>query len=243
MKIAVSGKGGVGKTTIVAILCKLFKDKGLKVFAIDADPDTNLAQTLGFTNSSSITPLVEMKELIKERLQPSGYFFKLNPKVDDIPDKYFTEYNGIRLAVMGTVRGGGLGCTCPENTFLKALLGHLLVERKEVVILDMEAGIEHLGRGTVKAVDLLIIVVEPTFLSIQTALRINKLASDIGIKRVGIIGNKIQQEAEKKFIIENLKRFEILGFISYDEKIKQVTITNKLLEEGKKILDCIIERI
>jgi CO dehydrogenase maturation factor len=144
---------------------------------------------------------------------------------------------------MGTVRGGGLGCTCPENTFLKALLGHLLVERKEVVILDMEAGIEHLGRGTVKAVDLLIIVVEPTFLSIQTALRINKLASDIGIKRVGIIGNKIQQEAEKKFIIENLKRFEILGFISYDEKIKQVTITNKLLEEGKKILDCIIERI
>jgi len=246
MKIAVSGKGGAGKTTIVAILATLFRDKGMKVFAIDADPDTNLALTLGFPNPSSITPLIEMKGLIEERMGiKNSPFFKLNPKVDDIPDKYFVEYKGIKLAIMGTIRAGGTGCACPSNTFLKALISHLLVEREEVVILDMEAGIEHLGRGTVKAIDLLIIVVEASQRSIETAGKINKLAHDIGIKKIGIIGNKIQQAYEKKFILENLKDFDILGFISYDHKIKEsdlentscVEVANKALEEGRKIID------
>lgn len=246
MKIAVSGKGGVGKTTVVALLSKLFSDKGMKVFAIDADPDANLAFTLGFPNPSSITPLIEMKELIEQRVGTnSSPFFKLNPKVDDIPDKYFVEYKGIKLAIMGTIRSGGTGCACPANTFLKALLNHLLVERKEVVILDMEAGIEHLGRGTVEAIDRLLIIVEASHRSIETAFKINKLAHDIGIKKIGIIGNKIQQQYEKRFILENLKDFDVLGFISYDHKIKEtdlenipfVDVANKALEEGRKIID------
>ncbi len=249
MKIAVSGKGGVGKTTLVAILAKLFKDNGQKVFVIDADPDTNLALTLGFPDSSKIVPLVQMKELIEKRTgaKPgaSSPYFKLNPKVDDIPDKYFTVHNGIKLAVMGTVRGGGLGCTCPENAFLKALLRHLIVEREEVVILDMEAGIEHLGRGTVEAIDKLIVVVEPGIKSIETAHRIKKLAEDIGLKNIAIVENKARNISDRKFIEENLKDFEILGYIPYNEKIIEADLSSsppfeyapEILEDGKKIIE------
>lgn len=223
MKLAVTGKGGVGKTTLVAGLAKVWVEEGKKVFCIDADPDANLALTLGFPHPSEITPLVEMKDLIEERTgaKPGSFspFFKLNPRVEDIPDKFFSQHKGVRLAVMGTVRGGGLGCTCPENAFLKALLRHLMVEREEVVILDMEAGIEHLGRGTAEAMDLLIVVVEPGRKSLETAIRIRKLALQIGIKRVEIVGNKVRDISDEKFIREALSEFKLLGFIPYDEKL------------------------
>jgi CO dehydrogenase maturation factor len=249
MKIAISGKGGVGKTTFAAIAAKLLAEKKKKVLAIDADPDANLARTLGFPNPSSITPLIQMKELIEERmytqLNTFGSFFKLNPKVDDIPDKYFVEYKGIRLAIMGSVIRGGEGCMCPQNTFLKALLSHLLIEREEVVILDMEAGIEHLGRATAEAVDRLIIIVEPSHYSIETAFKIHKLAKDIGIKKISVIGNKIQDEEDKKFIFDNIKEIDILGFIPYSEKMREVDKKNislfelcdEILEEGRRIIE------
>jgi len=253
MKIAVSGKGGVGKTTLVAILAKLYVESGQKVFVIDADPDANLALTLGFPDSCNIVPLVQMKELIEERTgaKPgtSAPLFRLNPRVDDIPEKYFVEHNGIKLAVMGTVRGGGLGCTCPENAFLKALLRHLIVDRTEVVILDMEAGIEHLGRGTVEAIDRLIVVVEPGTRSIETAHRIKKLAEDIGLKNIAIAGNKIRNAEDMKFIEKNLKGFEILGYIPYNEKIIQADLEKlppfkvapEILEDGKKIIERLLK--
>ena len=249
MKIAVTGKGGVGKTLISAVLAKLFVGRGFKVFAIDADPDANLASALGFPEASKITPLIEMKKLIEERtgakvgsLNP---YFKMNPKVDDIPDKYFVKYEGVSLAVMGTVRGGGLGCTCPENVFLKALLRHLIVEREEVVILDMEAGIEHLGRGTVESVDKLLIVVEPGRHSIETAKRISNLAGEIGITRLGMVGNKIRNDDDRKFITGSLPGFEFPAFISYNEKLINADLNNLpfykvcpgVLEEGKEILE------
>ncbi|OIN97833.1 carbon monoxide dehydrogenase [Candidatus Desantisbacteria bacterium CG_4_10_14_0_8_um_filter_48_22] len=248
MKIAISGKGGVGKTTLAALLAKIYSDGGKKVFAIDADPDANLAMTLGFPDPSKIVPLVLMKELIEERTgaKPgaSSPLFKLNPRVDDIPDKYFAEHDGIKLAVMGTVRGGGLGCTCPENAFLKALLRHLIVDREEVVIIDTEAGIEHLGRGTVEAIDKLIVVAEPGLKSIETAHRIKKLAQDIGIRNIAVAGNKIRNLPDRKFIEDNLKDFDILGYIPYDEKIIQADMDKaaafeyapEILEDAKKIL-------
>ena len=249
MKIAVTGKGGVGKTLISAILARLLADRGLKVFAIDADPDANLAHTLRFPEVSEITPLIKMKELIEERtgakVGSSNPYFKLNPKVDDIPDKYFVKHEGIALAVMGSVRGGGLGCTCAENAFLKALLRHLIVEREEAVILDMEAGIEHLGRGTVEAVDRLLIVVEPGNHSIETAKRIRKLASEIGISRLGVVGNKVRNEEEKTFVRENVSGLDFLGFFSYNEKLIKADLNNlpfyevcpEVLEEGKVIVE------
>jgi len=239
MKVAVTGKGGVGKTTLAAGLIKYFAVRGRSVFAIDADPDTNLAFTLSFPNPSRIIPLIQMKELIQERTgaKPGDIssYFKLNPKVDDIPDKYFVEHDGIKLAVMGTVRGGGMGCTCPENAFLKALLSHLLVEREEVVILDMEAGIEHLGRGTAKAVDELIVVVEPGKKSIETAYRIRNLASQIKISNISVVGNKIRRTRDREYLLSNMPGFNFLGFLSFNEAIIQADINSfSLWEKGKQ---------
>ncbi|NQT67539.1 MAG: AAA family ATPase, partial [Actinobacteria bacterium] len=186
MKIAISGKGGVGKTTLVACLSKYYANKNHKVIAVDADPDANLAVTLGigYDEASKITPLAEMKKLIEERTgaKPGGYgaFFKLNPRVDDIPQKFGIEIDGVRLLVAGTVKAGGSGCYCPENVLLKNLFRHLLVDREEIVILDMEAGIEHLGRGTCESMDALIIVVEPGLRSVQTARTVRKMSLDLG---------------------------------------------------------------
>ncbi len=196
MKIAVSGKGGVGKTTITALLTHSFVKDGLKVIAIDADPDANLAHTLGFPEDVTITPLVELKDLIKERVgaEPgkATVYFKMNPKVDDIPDKFAVKKDNIKLMAMGTIRRGGSGCACPENVMVRQLLSHLLIQRDEVVILDMEAGIEHLGRGTSRFVDQLLVVLEPTNSSIQTFNRIKKLATDLGIKKIIPVANKIK---------------------------------------------------
>ena len=228
MKIAITGKGGAGKTTLATGIIKYFKWKGRAVFAIDADPDTNLALTLSFPEPSRITPLIEMKKLIEERTgaKPGDVssYFKLNPKVDDIPDKYFVEHEGVKLAVMGTVRGGGMGCTCPENAFLRALLSHLLLERDEVLVIDMEAGIEHLGRGTARGVDRLIVVVEPGKKSIETAFRIKKLSSQIGISNLSVVGNKIRGEEDRRYILTCLSNFNVLGFVSFDENIIQADI-------------------
>lgn len=251
MKIAITGKGGVGKTTLAAGLAILFSGRGEKVFAIDADPDANLALSLGFPNPSQIKPLIEMKQLIEERTgtKSGGFnpYFKLNPRVDDIPEKYFACHKGIRLAVMGTVRGGGLGCACPENAFLKALLGHLILERREIVILDMEAGIEHLGRGTARGVDKMIIVVEPGTRSIETASRIKHLAEDIGIKDMAIVGNKIRHNSDKEFLKAHMPDFSFLGFIQYDEKILEADLDNtssfELNTELMKEVEMIAEKM
>jgi CO dehydrogenase maturation factor len=230
MKIAISGKGGVGKTLLAAMLSKIFAEYGYSVIAIDADPDANLAATLGFSNPEQIIPISEMSDLIEERTgaKPgqSAPYFKLNPRVDDIPEKYALKQDGIRLMRMGRIKKGGAGCYCPENTLLKALLTHLLVARNEVVILDMEAGIEHLGRGTAGAVDKLIIVVEPGRRSIETAFSIRKLATEIGLQNVAVVGNKVRSESDREFIISSLPGFELLGFIPYDQALVDADLAN-----------------
>jgi len=241
MKIAISGKGGVGKTMLAALLSKTFADSGYYVIAIDADPDANLAATLGFPEAEKIIPISEMKELIEERTgaQPgkSASFFKLNPKVDDIPEKYSREHDGIKLMVMGQVKRGGSGCYCPENALLQALVTHLLLARNEVVILDMEAGIEHLGRATTRAVDKLIVVVEPGRRAVETAYRVNKLAQDVGLHNVAVVGNKIRNQSEKEFLISNLAGFEFLGFIPYDQALVDADLANRpLLDASQQII-------
>ncbi len=226
---------------MASLLSKIFVDSGYSVIAIDADPDANLAATLGFPQAEEITPISEMKELIEERtgarLGQSAPYFKLNPKVDDIPEKYALKQNGIRLMRMGRIKKGGTGCYCPENALLKALLTHLLVARSEVVILDMEAGIEHLGRGTARAVDKLIVVVEPGRRSIETALSIEKLAAEIGLQNIAVVGNKIRSQSEKEFLISNLPGFEFLGFIPYDQAIVDADLANlPILDSSQQII-------
>ena len=231
MKIAITGKGGVGKTLLASLLSRTFADAGYSVIAIDADPDANLAATLGFRHPEDITPISEMNALIEERTgaKPgqSGSFFKLNPRVDDLPEKYSQEHNGIRLMVMGRIKRGGTGCYCPEGSLLQALMTHLLLGRDEVVILDMEAGIEHLSRGTAKAVDKLIVVVEPGRRSLETALTIKKLAEDIGVTSIAVVANKIRSQKDREFLISNLPDFQFLGFIPYDQAVVDADLANK----------------
>ena len=222
MKIAVSGKGGVGKSTIAGTLARQFADGGYRVIAVDADPDANLAQYIGVSReqAANLTPLTEMKELIEERTGAKkgqiGGFFKLNPKVDDIPDNYSILHKGVRFLQLGHVKGGGTGCYCPENALLRSLMSHLLVYDKDVVILDMEAGVEHLSRGTSRAVDLMLIVVEPGPASLQTAGSIRDLARDLNIDSIAVVGNKIRSDWDREIIERELPDFKIVGFLPYD---------------------------
>lgn len=247
MKIAVSGKGGVGKTLLSAMLSRIFADSGYSVLAIDADPAPSLAATLGFPHAEKITPISEMKGLAEERTgaRPgeSGGFFKLNPKVDDIPEKYWSAHNGIKLMVMGQLKRGGSGCYCAENVLLQALVNHLLLGRNEVVILDMEAGIEHLTRATAKAVDSLIIVVEPGRRSIETAFRIKQLAQDIGLSDIAVVGNKIRNQKEKEFIISSLPGFKFLGFIPYDGAVTDADLSSSPILESSQPISVAVKGI
>jgi CO dehydrogenase maturation factor len=223
MKLAVSGKGGVGKTTFSALLIRTLNAQGKRVLAIDADPDANLAAALGIPDAEKIVPIAEMKELIFERTeaQPGsiGGFFKLNPKVDDLPDSLSAKLENIKLMRLGGVKKGGGGCICPESTLLRALMLHIVLARDEVVVMDMEAGIEHLGRATASAVDKLIVVVEPGRRSMDTAGHIKKLASEIGLKNIGLVGNKIRGQKDEEFLRKHLSDFEFLGFIRQDEAL------------------------
>jgi CO dehydrogenase maturation factor len=223
MKLAVSGKGGVGKTTFSALLIRTLSDQGKRVLAIDADPDANLAAALGIPDAEKIVPIAEMKELIFERTeaQPGtiGGFFKLNPKVDDLPDALSAKLDNIKLMRLGGVKKGGGGCICPESTLLRALMLHIVLARDEVVVMDMEAGIEHLGRATASAVDKLIVIVEPGRRSMYTAGHIKKLASEIGLKNIVLVGNKIRGQKDEEFLKKHLSDFEFLGFIRQDEAL------------------------
>ena len=166
-----------------------------------------------------------------------GALFKLNPRVDDIPEQYARRLDGIRLMVMGKIKRGGSGCYCSENTLLQALITHLLVIRNEVVILDMAAGIEHLSRATARAVDRLIIVVEPGRKSLETALRIKKLASDIGINNIAVVGNKIRGQVDRDFLTTTLPGFDFLGFLPFDPAITNAEVSGaNPLEASQSVL-------
>jgi CO dehydrogenase maturation factor len=258
LKLAITGKGGVGKTTLSALLAHVFAERGHKVLAIDADPAMGLAAACGVPpeQAEAIVPVAEMEDLIYERTGARkgeiGGFFKLNPRVDDIPERFAltppgTEdrQDGIRILTMGTVKTGGTGCLCPENALLRSLVTHLLLRRDEVLILDMEAGVEHLGRGTAGAVDAFIVVVEPGRRSLQTAHSIYGLAQDLGIQRVYAVGNKVASESDETFIREQLPGFTILGFLPSDvqaieadrEGVAVYTQAPQLVESARAIVD------
>jgi len=220
-KIAITGKGGVGKTTLAALLAHIYAEAGQPVIAIDADPAASLAYALGMPDdvAAQIAPIAELDDLIYERTgaRPgtSGGFFKINPRVDDIPDRFSVLHRGIRMLQLGTISAGGSGCICPESAMLKALVTHLILYRRDVMILDMEAGIEHLGRATAGAVDAFLIVVEPGRRSLNTAAAIQHLAADIGVTHCYVVGNKIRGDADRDFIRKHLPAdLPIIGFLT-----------------------------
>ncbi|SDK76386.1 ATP-binding protein [Natronincola ferrireducens] len=232
MKIAITGKGGVGKTTFAAMVSRLYAEEGYNVLSVDADPDANLALALGFPKEliDEITPISEMKNLVAERTGSTpgsfGTMFKMNPKVNDIPEKYCKQYNGVKVLTMGTVDTGGSGCVCPEHVLLKALTSHLILGNKDVIVMDMEAGIEHLGRGTAKNVDAFIVVVEPGERSLQTYRKVKQLATDIGVEKIFVVGNKVRNEEDKNFILGEVEADCCLGFIGYNPSIVESDRSN-----------------
>lgn len=206
MKIAISGKGGVGKTTIMAFIAEQLKRDGKEVLIIDADPSPHMAQTIGLENPESITPMAEMKELLIERSGKTegSPFYNINPQVDDLLSRFMVDKNGLKLMVLGAIETGDKGCACAENTVLKRMLTKLLLSPSQVVLLDMEAGVEHLGRGTIAGVDHLLTVVIPSKSSIRTALKIKKLAKDVGIDSLHFVGNRIVDDEDREFLSEGL---------------------------------------
>ncbi len=235
MKVAITGKGGVGKTTLASTLARLYAAEGRPVLAADVDPDANLGLALGLTQEEvdKIVPISKMRTLVEERTgaNEANKFFKLNPYVADIPEKYARDVNGVKLLVMGTVDVGGSGCVCPEHVMLKAILSSLTYRKDDVVIMDMEAGLEHLGRGTAQGMDQFIVVIEPGARSVQTYHNVKRLAQDLGISRVRVVANKIRDPEDEAFIREKIPAEDFLGFIHYNRDIMEAD------REGKSPYD------
>ncbi|PIU42048.1 MAG: carbon monoxide dehydrogenase [Candidatus Omnitrophica bacterium CG07_land_8_20_14_0_80_42_15] len=241
MRIAFTGKGGVGKTTLAALFIRSLANDNRRVLAVDCDPDSNLAAALGFPDGAKIKPISMMKDLIHERMEMKKgeppIFYKLNPNIDDIPKKFVKRKNSIDLINMGTVEKGGSGCVCPESTFMRNLLSEIVLSEGEDIVLDMDPGIEHLGRRTAKSVDGFITVVEPSINSVETAKKIKKLAGDIGVKSAYVIGNKIKDAKDKKFIESNFQKEEILGMIPHSENISDLDKKSNRALNDKRIID------
>jgi CO dehydrogenase maturation factor len=233
LKLAISGKGGVGKSTLAGILARLFAGDGFRVLAIDADPDANLVSALGFPPDlrHSLRTVAEERALIEERtgakVREFGQIFTLNPDVEGIAEQYATSYGGVNLLVLGAAQRAGGGCACPESVLLKSLVRHLVLKRNELVILDMEAGIEHLGRGTALGVDLLLVVVEPGQRSVDTAHRIREMAAGLGIRRFRVVVNKsTSAERDRAWMSREFGEDQVLGLIPFDPRIAEADRTD-----------------
>ena len=249
MKVAITGKGGVGKTTLSSTLARLYADEGRTVLAADVDPDANLGLALGLSEEevNAIVPVSKMKQLAKERTgaNDQNSFYKLNPEVSDLPEKLAKEINGVKLLVMGTVDTGGTGCVCPEHVMLKAILSNLVFRKDDVVIMDMEAGLEHLGRGTASMMDQFIVVIEPGARSIQTYEKVKQLAADLGITRVRVVANKVRDEDDEAFLRSRIPEDALLGMIHYNAEvidadrrgISPFDVSAKAVEEIRAIKD------
>jgi len=252
MKIAVSGKGGVGKSTVAASIALILAQRGGRVLALDADPDANLAASLGIPKTVKITPISREIALIEERtgakIDQYGQIFKLNPNVSDVAEKFAVSHNGVELLVLGAIKRGGGGCACPENVFIKALVNDLVLYKNETLIMDMEAGIEHLGRATSSGVDVMIIVVEPGQRSLDCADTVIKMSKEIGLANFVIVGNKVTCEDDKNFIADGFSGFNVSAFLPYSENIRKadrdgVSALDGMNSEERAILENLVDVI
>lgn len=252
-KIAIGGKGGVGKTTVCAVWAELFAEEGCDVLAIDADPNTCLASAFGIAGDQSPEPLIEMKELISERTgtgkEAVGAYFRMNPKVSDLPEKYSVDIGKLKLLVLGAITQGGGGCACPEGAFLKALLTYTILQRQEVVLVDLAAGVEFMGRASVQGIDSLVLVVEPGGRSIETANKMAIMARELGVGCVGAIANKLTDTTQIELIESRLNGIALLGSLPYSPALQQADLQRErvfeadaaVVEELKRAKNCLTD--
>jgi len=243
MKIAVCGKGGVGKSTISALVIQALLDRGRKVLAIDADPSPHLARLLGL-DQKEITPIAAMKDLLQERSERNGPFYNMNPRVGDLPEKFMKTHGNLKLMVLGAIPQGGAGCACAENAVLRNLLNSLLLSKGEDIVLDMEAGVEHLGRGTIASVDHILVVVQPYRGSMETAERIETLAKDLKIRSLHVVANNILDESDVDFIkdrcgVDPIARFRFSASTRSAERDGQAIVSadSRLLESADNLIE------
>ncbi len=234
MKIAISGKGGVGKTTITALLAAELKKQKQGVLIIDADPSPHMAHTLGIDNPERVTPIAEMTTLLAERADKveGSPMYNLNPQISDLPEKFMLEKDGLKLMVLGAIQTAKGGCACPENTVLKRLLTKLLLSQTETILLDMEAGVEHLGRGTIAGVDALFIVVIPSKSSMRTSEKIKELAQEAGIPRTYFIGNMVEDRDDVDFLNEGLSD-RLLNHFPTSKNIRKAERSGRAIIQGE----------
>lgn len=252
MKIAVSGKGGAGKSTVSAQMVRCFSLQDIPVFAVDADPDANLGLVLGLDPQKleQLRPLIELEEVISEKNKGGGTFVDLNPDVDDVLENYTLKDGLVRFLKMGALKQGGTACYCKENSFLNSILTTMLLDRPEAVVLDMSAGVEHLTRGTARGIKVMLVIVEPTRVGVSTALAVDKLSRDLEIGEIYFIGNKIRSAEDRAFLESNLPQERFAGMLSFSEQVLEkarrgeplVTTRDDLLPGIEKIYEKIIGR-
>jgi CO dehydrogenase maturation factor len=241
MKIAIAGKGGVGKTFVSATLSRLLARDGYEVLAIDADPNLNLGYSLGidYERTEEMVPISDNEELVKEKTGVSpeealGNMFNMNPRVNDIVDRFaIGAPDDVKLLVMGTVKGGGTGCMCGANALLRVLMQHMLIQRGEVLVMDMVAGLEHLGRGTARRMDAMLVVIEPRMKSVDTVKRILKMAEEIEVETVLAVGNKVLRPKDEEFIRSKMGELgvPVVSIIPYDQAVADADM------EGEPVID------
>ncbi len=238
MKLAVAGKGGSGKSTVAAALALLLARSGRPVLAVDADPDANLASALGMPAElqRQIVPISERRALIEERtgakVRQYGQMFKMNPEVADVAEACAVVHEGVSLLVLGAIEGGGSGCACPESVMIKALVADLVLHKNEALVMDMEAGVEHLGRGTARGVDTMLVVVEPSRMSLECAERVFRMAGEIGLTDVRVVANKIANPDEEAWLRSALFDRRIIATIPFSEEIRDADRSGRSVVDG-----------
>lgn len=229
MKVAVSGKGGSGKTTVSGTLARSIAAEGYDVLAIDDDENPNLALTLGIPRERE-TPPVPGDLLKRVELPDGGSELELAKSPDQIVEDYgIPAPDGIKLLKMGEVEHAGSGCMCRAHSTAREVLSSVVEDRDEVTIMDMVAGVEHLGRGTAKDVDTLLVVVEPYYKSLETGRRTRDLAEELEIPDIRVVANKVRDEhdhdAIEEFCADN--DLDIAAVVPFDDAIRRADQTGE----------------
>ena len=231
IRIVITGKGGVGKTTITALLAHLFAGSGYTTLAIDEDPQMNLPYAIGIPRDEGdrIVPLSKNFDYVEEKTgaRPGagwGMMLKLNPDVEDVVERFGVKGpGGVNVLVMGTIEQAAGGCLCPENTLLEAVIHYVSLRKNEVILMDTPAGVEHFGRTIARGFDQALLVTDPTFNAVKVVRHATQLARGLGIRTIWLVINRVRSENDVQKVRElmGVEMQLVAGLFSlpYDENV------------------------